>query len=150
VEGGLLEEVVDDKGKLSRRAVAGRLMEIGHDAEDAEERQLLGKCANLLDQQAVEKARLRAARDALMAQVATRYGKLAEADVRALVVDEKWLGQIAVDVQSEVDRISQALTGRICQLAERYAAPLPQLTKDAEGLAARVGEQLRRMGAVWS
>jgi len=48
-----------------------------------------------------------------------------------------------------LDRVSQALTGRIKQLAERYATPLPELTDEVETLAARVDEHLKKMGFVW-
>ena len=51
-EGGLLEEVVDEKGKISKKAVMARLKEIGRDAEDAEERKALENYAALLDKQA--------------------------------------------------------------------------------------------------
>jgi type I restriction enzyme M protein len=49
-------------------------------------------------------------------------------------------------VQGELDRVSQTLTGRIRQLAERYATPLPQLTDEVEKLAARVDKHLKKMG----
>ena len=39
---------------------------------------------------------------------------------------------------------------RICQLAERYATPLPKLTQELATLSARVEEHLKKMGAVWS
>ena len=52
-------------------------------------------------------------------------------------------------MQGELDRVSQTLTGRIRQLAERYATPLPQLTGEVATLAARVDEHLKKMGAVW-
>ena len=93
---------------------------------------------------------LKAAQKALEAKVAAKYGKLTEAEIKTLVVDDKWLAQLAADVQSELDRVSQALTGRIRQLAERYATPLPQLTEEVAALAARVDEHLKKMGAVWN
>jgi type I restriction enzyme M protein len=65
------------------------------------------------------------------------------------VVDDKWLATIAAAVQGELDRVSQTLTGRIRQLAERYATPLPQLTDEVATLAARVDGHLKKMGAVW-
>jgi hypothetical protein len=37
--------------------------------------------------------------------------------------------------------------GRIRQLPERYATPLPQLTDEVAALSARVDEHLRKMGA---
>jgi type I restriction enzyme M protein len=49
-----------------------------------------------------------------------------------------------------LDRVSQALTGRIKQLAERYGTPLPRLTEEVQALEARVDEHLKKMGAVWN
>jgi type I restriction enzyme M protein len=45
--------------------------------------------------------------------------------------------------------VSRTLTGRIRELAERYATPLPTLVNEVATLARRVDEHLRRMGAVW-
>jgi len=149
-EGGLLEEVVDAKGKISKKSVAARLKEIGGDADFDEERKPLENYAALLDKQPDAKSRLKAGQEALEAKVAAKYGKLTAAEIKTLVVDDKWLAQLAADVQSELDRISQALTGRIRQLAERYATPLPQLTEGVKTLAARVDEHLKKMGAVWN
>ena len=58
------------------------------------------------------------------------------------------IGTLAADVQTELDRVSQALTGRIRQLADRYATPLPVLVDEVQELAARVDGHLKRMGAV--
>lgn len=66
------------------------------------------------------------------------------------MVDDKWVATLATSVQSELDRVSQALTGRIKQLAERYATPLPQLTEELDILASRVDEHLKKMGFVWN
>jgi type I restriction enzyme M protein len=65
-------------------------------------------------------------------------------------VDDKWLSTLSAAVQSELDRVSEVLTGRIRQLAERYNSPLPQLTAEVATLAARVDEHLKKMGAVWN
>jgi type I restriction enzyme M protein len=72
-----------------------------------------------------------------------------ETEIKPLVVNDKWLAQLAADVHSELDRVSQALIGRIRQLADRYATPLPEVTKEVETLAARVEEHLNKMGTVW-
>jgi type I restriction enzyme M protein len=40
----------------------------------------------------------------------------------------------------------QTLTGRLRQLAERYATPLPQLVDEVDALAARVDGHLEKMG----
>ena len=151
-EGGLLEEVVEgegDKRKITVKAIKAQLNEIGLDPDYAEERKALEDYAALLNEQADLKSRLKAARKTLEAQIAAKYGKLTEAEIKTMVVDDKWLTQLAADVRNELDRISQALTGRSRQLADRYAAPLPQLQQEVEALAARVDEHLKKMGFVW-
>jgi type I restriction enzyme M protein len=149
-EGGLLEEVVDEKGKIAKKAVMARVKEIARDPEAADERSALCEYVALLDQHTEAKSSLKAAEEALEVQVAARYGTLTEAEIKTLVVNDKWLAQLATDVQSELDRVSQELTGRIRQLADRYAVSLPQLTKEVEALAARVNDHLKKMGAVWN
>ena len=79
-----------------------------------------------------------------------KYPKLTEAEIKTLVVDDKWMARLSAAVQGELDRVSQTLTGRIRELAERYATPMPQLTVEVATLAARVDEHLKRMGASWT
>ena len=52
-------------------------------------------------------------------------------------------------VKDEMDRISQRLTGRIKELAERYATPLPTLTTEIEALTYKVDAHLNKMGFKW-
>jgi type I restriction enzyme M protein len=84
----------------------------------------------------------------LDAKVAAQYAKLSIEDIKTLVVDDKWLTTLATDVQTELDCASQALTGRIKQLAERYAEPLPQLAADVAVLNAKVEAHLKQMGFI--
>jgi type I restriction enzyme M protein len=101
---------------------------------------------SLLDQQADAKARLKAAQEDLEAKLDAKYPMLTEDEIKTLVVDDKWLATIAAAVQGELDRVSQTLTGRIRQLAERYSTPLPSLTEHVESLSARVAKHLTKMG----
>jgi len=63
-----------------------------------------------------------------------------------LVVDDKWLARIEQDVQSEMQRISQRLTGRIKELAERYDKPLPTLEDNVKNMEKKVRGIWRRWG----
>jgi type I restriction enzyme M protein len=151
-EEGLLVEVIEGEGekqKITAKAVKARIKEIGKDADFADERQTLEEYAALLDRQVDAKVRLRAAQEDLEAKLDAKYPKLKEDEIKTLVVDDKWLVTIAAAVQSELDRVSQTLTGRIRLLAERYATPLPKLTDEVATLADRVDEHLKRMDAVW-
>ena len=82
-------------------------------------------------------------------KIDAKYPKLPEAEIKTLVVDDKWMARLSAAVQGELDRVSQTLTRRIRELAARYATPLPELTEDVETLAARVDGHLKKMGAVW-
>jgi type I restriction enzyme M protein len=53
-------------------------------------------------------------------------------------IDNKWFAELEHAVQGELDRVSQTLTRRIRQLAERYATPLPQLVDEVAALSAKV------------
>ncbi len=151
-EGGLLEDVVDvdgDKRKITAKAVKAQLKKISADPDFADERKALEEYDSLLDKQANAKSKLKDARETLDAKLAVKYPKLTEDEIKTLVVDDKWLAALAAAVRGELDRVSQTLTGRIRQLAERYVTPMPQLTSEVETLGARVDEHLKRMGAVW-
>ena len=148
-EDGLLEEAKTEKGKLSAKSVKDRLKAIKHDRDATDERTLLEQYLELIEQESAVGKKVKDAQKALDAKVKAKYSTLAEVEVKTLVVDDKWLATLAADVQTELDRISQALTARIRQLAERYATPLPQLMVEVEALSATVDEHLKRMGFVW-
>jgi type I restriction enzyme M protein len=78
-----------------------------------------------------------------------RYPQLTPDEIRSLVIDGKWMAELSASVQAELDRVSQTLTGRLRELAERYAMPLPKLTDDVAALAARVEGHIAKMGASW-
>jgi len=148
-EDGLLAEAKTDKGTLTKASVKARLAEIEDDDDAGDERKLLTEYLALIENESAANKQVKDAQKALEAKVAAKYGALTEDEIEVLVVDDKWLATLAADAQSELDRVSQALTGRIRQLAERYAMPLPKLTEEVECLAARVAQHLKNLGAVW-
>ncbi len=145
-EDGLLAEARNDKGKLTKVSVAARLKDIKNDADGAEERKQLNAYLTLIEQESAASKKVKDAQKQLDAKVAAQYAKLSADDIQTLVVDDKWLTTLAADVQTELDRVSQALTGRIKQLAERYAEPLPQLAAEVAMLNAKVEAHLMKMG----
>ena len=145
-EDGLLADAKTDKGNLTKASVKARLAELKADDDVAEERKILEDYQTLIEKETVVGKRVKEAQKALDAQVNRQYPKLSPDEIKTLVVDDKWLATLASAVQRELDGVSQTLTGRIRQLAERYATPLPQLTGEVAMLAARVDEHLIRMG----
>jgi len=149
-EEGMLLEAKTEKGKLTKASVNVRLKEINQDKEALEERKALEAYLVLIEKEAAANKKVKAAQKILNKKVEGQYAKLAEDEVQALVVDDKWLAKLAVYVQTELDRVFQALTGRVKTLADRYAAPLPKLVQEGEALSARVDEHLKKMGFIWN
>ena len=152
-EDGLLAEVIEglgDKQKITAKAVKARLKEIGKDPLYANERAALEAYADLLKQQTKAKAKRKVAQEDLDKKIDAKYPTLTEAEIKTLVVDDKWMTRVSAAVQGELERVSQTLTGRIRQLAERYATPLPALSEKVQALTSRVDEHLAKMGAVWN
>jgi type I restriction enzyme M protein len=148
-EDGLLADAKNEKDKLTRASVAARCKEVNHDPDAVDERRVLHDYLVLADKESALAARVRAADEDLAARVAARYGELLEDDIKTLVVDDRWLAAMERAVQGELDRVSQRLTGRVRELAERYATPLPRLAADIAVIAARVDDHLQRMGKTW-
>jgi type I restriction enzyme M protein len=81
--------------------------------------------------------------------VLTRYGKLTEDEIKTLVVEDKWLASLRAAIDGEVQRLTQRLAGRVKELEERYAQPLPALEREVEVFSARVEGHLEKMGLAW-
>ena len=79
-----------------------------------------------------------------------RYKALTEDEIKQLVVNDKWMASIERNVKTEMNRISQRLTQRIKELAERYETPLPKQTTDVAELENKVSTHLQKMGFVWN
>jgi type I restriction enzyme M protein len=149
-EGGLLEEAKNEKDKLTKTSATARLKEIKADKDVDEERKSLQDYLALVELESDANARIKAAQEALFTKVLAKYSQLSEDDIKTLVVEDKWITTLAVAVNGELDRVSQTLTGRIRELAERYAIPLPQITDNVETLSNRVNEHLKKMGITWN
>lgn len=149
-EEGLLFEAKTEKGKLTKVSVNARLKELKLNKDNADERKALEAYAALIEKESVAGKKVKEEQKILDAKVTAQYAKLGENEIKILVVDDKWLATISTDVQTELDRVSQALTGRIKQLAERYATPLPRISEEVDVLSGKVDEHLKMMGFVWS
>ncbi len=135
--------------RIAKAEVNARLKDIRHDREAKDEAAVLRRWLELSDSEAALKRAVKEQEANLDRLAYEKYPRLTEADIKALVVKDKWMAHLSAAVQGELDRVSQTLTGRIRQLAERYATPLPQLVDEVATLAARVDEHLKRMGASW-
>jgi len=132
--------------KMNKAEVAKRLKEIKNDPEAQDEAAVLNTWLELNGQEADLKKRIKDAEASLDAKAFAQYTKLSEAEIKTLVVDDKWLTALDAAIHGEMDRISQALTQRVKELAERYETPLQQMTSRVAELDKKVNDHLIIMG----
>ena len=134
---------------MNKANVTAHLKQIKGDMEAKDEAAVLNEWLKHSEQEADLKKRLKDAEAALDANADAHYPKLTEAEVQTLVVDDKWLAALDAAIHGEMDRISQALTQRVKELAERYESPLPQMANRVAELEIKVSHHLERMGFLW-
>jgi type I restriction enzyme M protein len=140
--------------KINDKEVKSRIKEIGRDptqdSDSADELAVLKAWLALSEQASSLKKRLKTLEAELDAKALAHYAALTPDEVKALVVDHKWMAALGAAVHGEQDRVSQTLTGRVTELAERYGRTMPELVQQVEDLAARVAGHLERMGFAWN
>ena len=135
-----------DFEKINKAGVVSRIKKIKNKPEDAEELKVMEQYLSLGEQESEAKKKIKEAEKALDTKVIAKYKTLTESEIQVLVVDDKWMATLEQAVKGEMDRISQRLTGRIKELAERYATPLPTLVTETETLSRKVDAHLKKMG----
>jgi type I restriction enzyme M protein len=135
--------------KINAKAVKERLDEIGDDREARDEIAVLKRWQKLDREKSALKKQLKDAEAALDDTAYAKYPKLSEDEVKVLAVDDKWMAALDAAVHGEMERISQELTRRVRELAERYEARLPLLVDRVAELQAKVDANLERMGFAW-
>jgi type I restriction enzyme M protein len=143
---GLLAELFGEKTRIARKDGAARLKEKGLDTE---EKAALNEYLKSLDAEAAAKEIFRNAEEALNTKVAAKYGKLTNDEIRTLVVDHKWLHQVAAAVDTELQRLSSTLSHRLQTLASRYDDTLPTITAAVVTKTKAVESHLKKMGLSW-
>lgn len=146
-EEGLLAGAMSEAGNVTKTTLNARLREIRKEAEpDPQELAILEKCRELMEAEARAGGKLKAAQSDLEKWLFGQYPRLKEADIKALVVAGKWQADLKSAIRAEIERVTQALAGRVKLLEERYSDPLPQLVDEVDILAAKVAAHLQKMG----
>lgn len=136
--------------KVNKLSVMVRLKEITDDADPTEERNLLKKWLALNEKEAQLKKELKEAEITLDKKVYEHYPKLTEAEIKTLVVDDKWLAKLDAIIHGEVNGTSETLAQTITELTERYETPVAQLADRAATFERQVDRHLKEMGFEWN
>ena len=173
-EEGLLNEVIDDNGKIKKNIVLKRIKELEEERnseyplyvadsagkksaeaaeqllEEVDELSLLRKYIDIQEKVDWIRKKIKEFNEELSEKVREKYKVLKVEEIKDIVVDDKWMGILYSDVQNEMRRISQRLTQRIKELAVRYETPLPKLNKEINELEKKVFLHLRKTGFEWN
>jgi len=131
--------------KIAKAEINARLKEIKDDKETKEETTILNRWLKLAEQETALKRNAKEKDENLDNLALAKYPKLNEAEIKALVIEEKWMKRLTSDLQGELERTSLTLTGRIRELSERYVVPLPQLEKELTTLSTSIESHLKKI-----
>jgi type I restriction enzyme M protein len=145
VDDGLLADAVDDD-KINKASTTARLKEAKREGSDPEELRALQYLIDLYTAEAAAKTAVKDVHAALDVATLKKYGDLAESDVKALVLDDKWQATITNRVTGELTALAFALVGRIQQLGERYDDTLQDLETELAKVRDRVASHLADVG----
>lgn len=149
-EGGLLELACNDNGKITKVTLAKRLKEVKKDPSEKEAVALMQTFEKLFAKQDKLKKEIKTSQEELETALLKQYGLLTHAEIKTLVINQKWLATLKANIQSELDAISQRLTTRIKELGERYDETLDDLDSTTKDLEMNVKSHLQKMGLVWN
>lgn len=129
-EGNVKKRIRDLKGKLNANAEIQVLKKYGKLKED------------IADGKRVQKV----LKYELLTQLEAKYKALTEDETKTLVVENKWMATLAERLNNEMLRISQQLSTRVSELAERYDQTLAAIDGDIVALEEKVKKHLSIMG----
>jgi type I restriction enzyme M protein len=147
---GILTDATNDKGTITKTTLTAFIKDIKSNPAEKETLSIANEFLKLINREAQLKKDQKEKVIELDTLTLKTFKELTEADVRTLVVEDKWLTNIQASIQNEIDAISQRLTGRVKQLAERYENTLIELDKETKILEDKVSAHLEKMGLVWS
>ncbi len=133
--------------KINKGTVKAQMKELKDEGlQNDEEYRVLSDYLQLLEEESELKKQIKEAEKALDAKLLGKYRTLTEAEIKTLVVEDKWMEALSLNIEAELERISQTLSQRIKELTERYSVPLPTLTAQTEELTKKVEAHLVEMG----
>ena len=154
-----LEEMAEEHGgedgifaaldDLKKATVAARIKAIKKDADAKEELKVLQAYSTLLEAEANYKKALKQAEADLDTKVEKRYAALTIAEIKRLLVEEKWFAAIYAGIDAIHTAVSHRLSSRVTELVERYEFTLKECVDDVAAYEDKVKSHLERMGFVW-
>ena len=139
--------------KVNKAEITKRIKEVKtqclaspNDTDLQAEQKVLKQYLDLLTKQTATNKIIKEAEKDLDNKLYAKYPTLTETEVKQLVVNNKWMHTIETAIKGEIDHISQRLTNRIKELAERYENTLGEISLELSEAEAKVNTHLEEMG----
>jgi len=142
-EGGLLSDALTEAGKLTAASVKAR-QKTGEAEPD--EAKLLKQVAKLMTAETAAKKAVKETEEALTEATLKKYPALTGDEVHSLVVDDKWLTDIADLIETEIEARTEQMTARVRVLTARYGHTLPEMDDSFIDMGKKVAAHLEAMG----
>lgn len=152
-----VEEHGEDEGALagamegeknSKALATARLREVKREEKpDPDEVAALERLIQLYADEKVAKDAAKEAQAELDQNTLEKYGDLTEADVKELVLDDKWKSMVSGRVSDAIVTLVLSLAARLRDLGNRYENTLGDLEDKLQQLNERVTDHLSSMGA---
>ena len=143
---GSLDKVNKATVNAELKTVTADLKADKTNAELLEKKKVLEQYLKLSEEQAEANRKVKETKAGLDKKLQDKYPSLTEAEIKTLVVEDKWIATIENTVKNEMQRISQRLTQRIKELAERYETTLTELLQEVNHWEEKVKKHLEKMG----
>ncbi|MBH9983069.1 type I restriction-modification system subunit M [Bartonella sp. B10834G6] len=134
---------------LKKGTIEARIKEIKKDSDAKDELKALQKYIKLLKVESNYKKALRLAEVDLDTRVEKRYATLTIAEIKHLLLEEKWFATIYAGIDAIHTAVSQQLSSRATELVERYEFTLKECEDEVNVYEAKVKSHLERMGFAW-
>lgn len=145
-ENAVEEGLFEDLDKVNLTSVKALYKEKKKSVLAKEEAQVFENYIALQETLAETNAFIKKQKTKIEKAVTEIYPTLSEKEIKHLVIEKKWLHNLENALHAETDKISQTLSQRIKELAERYRETLGELEAQTIDYEAKVKLHLQKMG----
>ena len=147
-DGAITNETLNDKGELVKGKLKAEMKKL-KGKESSEDFMELSALSDLQDKIDEFTKILKQMRVELEEKECGKYPVLTDDEVIELLVNQKWFGSVVAGIEQLYRAVSQGISARVTELADRYEQTLPELEKDVVELESKVKSHLERMGFIW-
>jgi len=144
-----LDESNFDGDKITDVSLRNRKKTLESKGGQNDELDVINRYIDVRQEIAATKNVIKICQTALKEAVQERYEALTPAEVKEIVIHDKWYATLSKRLDEQMQQVGQQLTASVIALVERYENTLPALDRTIETLESKVGLHLREMGFEW-